>query len=204
MSNTPARTRLDVDVRRAQLLEHALELFSTKSFDDVSISEVARVAGVSQGLLYHYFPGKRALFVASLEVAAKQLLDEAIVEDIPQPDASPAERYQALVRGLDNYLQFVEQRSEAYRFLMRGGFASDPDVQRVVNTTRDAFIERITAGMGAEPTDPGPRYMGVGWAATVEQVSLAWLDTQDVSRAEMVEILAKAGLRLLAPLSVAP
>src|SRR3712207_8192978 len=47
-----AFTRLDVDERRRQLLETGARAFSERSYDRVSMSEVAREAGISKGLLY--------------------------------------------------------------------------------------------------------------------------------------------------------
>ena len=62
----PARTRLQVDIRRQQLLELGLELFAHQTYDGLSIDEIAKRAGVSKGLLYHYFPSKRAFYVAAV------------------------------------------------------------------------------------------------------------------------------------------
>ncbi|MBW2509289.1 MAG: TetR/AcrR family transcriptional regulator, partial [Deltaproteobacteria bacterium] len=77
----PARTRLQVDVRRQQLLELGLELFASQSYDELSIDEIARRAGVSKGLLYHYYPSKRAFYVAAVREAARQLLEETDVDE---------------------------------------------------------------------------------------------------------------------------
>ena len=45
------RVRLDLDRRRAQLLELGIDLFSKRSYEDMSIDEVAEAAGISKGLL---------------------------------------------------------------------------------------------------------------------------------------------------------
>ena len=64
------RIRLDNDERRAQLLTLARQAFSDRSYDDVSIDDLAREAKISKGLLYHYFPTKRDLYVAGLHEIA--------------------------------------------------------------------------------------------------------------------------------------
>lgn len=51
----------------------ALELFSTRDAEDVSIDDVASAAGASRALVYHYFGGKQELYVAALKSAAAQL-----------------------------------------------------------------------------------------------------------------------------------
>ena len=72
------RARLDVEERRAQLIDIGLTIFSARAYDDVSIDDIALAAGISKGLLYHYYASKRDLYVAALGSAARTLLDEHI------------------------------------------------------------------------------------------------------------------------------
>ncbi len=62
----PTRARLDVEERRKQLVALGNELFSKRTYDEVSIDELARAAGISKGLLYHYFPTKRDFYIATV------------------------------------------------------------------------------------------------------------------------------------------
>ena len=91
----------------------------------------------------------------------------------------------------------------AYRFLLRGGMGADPEVDEIVRRTRQAFIDRIVAGTGAEPDQPLPRYLGIGWVGMVEAVSLEWLERGDVEPAELVELLAKAAVGIFSPVAAA-
>ena len=61
------RARLEVDERRAQLMKLGIELFAARAYDEVSIDELSRMAGISKGLLYHYFPTKRDFYVATVQ-----------------------------------------------------------------------------------------------------------------------------------------
>src|SRR4051812_50184340 len=84
----PAYSRRQTDERRRQLLEAGARVFTERSYEDASMAEVARAAGISKGLLYHYFPSKRDLFVATLEAGAAEL--PGITEpDPPLPVAGP-------------------------------------------------------------------------------------------------------------------
>ena len=60
----PRQTRLSHVERRAQIVECARRLFSTHPVASVSMEAVAREAGVTSALLYHYFDGKHKLYVA--------------------------------------------------------------------------------------------------------------------------------------------
>ena len=53
--------------RRNQLIDTALELFSERGIEATRVSDIAQAAGVAQGLLYRYFPGKDALLSAIIE-----------------------------------------------------------------------------------------------------------------------------------------
>ena len=79
-----AYRRLEVDERRAQLLEVGTELFSTHSFEELSMARIAREAGISKALLYHYFPSKQAYFEATLQ-AARQTFPAGRVFAVFQP-----------------------------------------------------------------------------------------------------------------------
>lgn len=70
---TGVRRRMGVDERRQQLIGVALELFSHRAPDEVSIDEIAAAAGISRPLVYHYFPGKQSLYEAALRRAADEL-----------------------------------------------------------------------------------------------------------------------------------
>ena len=69
----PAYTRLDVDERRRPLLDLGTDLFARFSYDELSMARIAREAGISKALLYHYFPSKQAYFAATLQEKAAEL-----------------------------------------------------------------------------------------------------------------------------------
>src|ERR1041384_6692618 len=85
----PRRVRLETDQRRAQLLALARKAFSDRSYDDVSIDDIAREAKISKGLLYHYFPTKRDLYVAGLREIAAALV--TAVTSVPA-DLAPIDK----------------------------------------------------------------------------------------------------------------
>ncbi len=70
---TGVRRRMGVEERRQQLIGVALDLFSRRSPDEVSIDEIASAAGISRPLVYHYFPGKLSLYEAALQRASDDL-----------------------------------------------------------------------------------------------------------------------------------
>src|SRR3954465_11434556 len=145
----PAYTRLQNDERRRRLLELGERLFTEHSYGELSMARIAREAGISKALLYHYFPSKRDYFVATLASGAEEIRRR--VE--PDPDLPPA---QALMGSLDAYLAWIEEHADGYAKLVEGA-ASEPDVREIVDRVRDETADRILAGLNAHtPAASGP------------------------------------------------
>jgi AcrR family transcriptional regulator len=60
--------------RRQQIMNVALELFANNGFDTTSISQIARKAKISKGLLYNYFSSKEDLVRAILDKGIDDLI----------------------------------------------------------------------------------------------------------------------------------
>ena len=176
----PSR-RLPTEERRRQLLELGLQLFSQRSYEDVEIAEIAEIAGVSKGLLYHYFGSKKDFYAAVIAVAAKRLTD-AIQ---PAPELSGLARARA---GVEAYLDFVEERAEAFLAVMFGGIGSDPSVLAIVEETRQAIIDQMMAGIGIADPSPFFRVAARAWLGAMEAASLDWLRHRDLTRDQMLQL----------------
>jgi AcrR family transcriptional regulator len=181
--------RLDNDQRRAQLLAHGMEAFAERTYDEVSIDDLARAAGVSKGLLYHYFRTKRDFYVAGLREIARDLLEKTL----RQPgDLSPIERVRA---GLDAFLDHVSGQARSFLALMRGGIGSDPEVASVIEETRTAYADRLLEELGGSPFasavkgNPLFRTAARGWVGFVEAAIIDWLSHADVDRRQLRDLL---------------
>jgi AcrR family transcriptional regulator len=182
VASEPAYTRLPVDERRRQLLERGAELFAAHSYDELSMADIARAAGISKALLYHYFPSKRDYFVATLQQAAAEVGRRTE----PDPDLPPAE---ALAASLDAFLEWIEDNSLAYRKLMEGA-GSVPEVRALVDEVRDRTSARILEGIGAGPDPPAAVRTAVrGWLWFMDGAVLDWLDHRDLDRRELRDFL---------------
>jgi AcrR family transcriptional regulator len=171
---------MQVDDRRRQLLELGAELFARHSLAELSMARIAREAGISKALLYHYFPSKHDFFVATLQQAA----DEVRRRTEPDPDLEPLE---ALSRSLDSFLGWVEDNELAYRKLLESAGAV-AEVGALVNEVRDATSARILEGLGAEPL-PALRVAARAWLWFVDGAILDWLEHRDLSRSELRDLL---------------
>jgi AcrR family transcriptional regulator len=184
---TARRARLSTDARREQLVALGVEMFSERPFDDVSIDDIAAAAGISKGLLYHYFPSKRDFYVAVVRHSADEM--QAITET--DPDLEPIER---LADGLDRYLEYVATHARGFATVLRAGIGSDPEVAAIVEGVRAAMARRILDDVASdhEPS-PGIRIAVRGWVGFAEAASLEWLERgRELTRDELRELLIRA------------
>ena len=69
-------TRLPAHERKDQILDVALKVFATKGFHESSMNDIADMAGVTKPVVYQHFESKRALFLALIEDAGTQMINE--------------------------------------------------------------------------------------------------------------------------------
>jgi AcrR family transcriptional regulator len=178
----PGYTRMAVDERREQLLKLGAELFACHAYGELSMSRIAREAGISKALLYHYFPSKQEFFLATLQDAAEELARRTR----PDPRLAPAE---ALSGSLDAFLGWIEENEPAYRKLMESA-GSVPEVGAWITRVRDDTSARILHGLGVG-ADPPPKLRAAvrAWLWFMDGAILDWLDHRDLQRAELRDLL---------------
>ena len=189
------RIRLENDERRAQLLQLARKAFSDRSYDEVSIDDLAREAKISKGLLYHYFPTKRDLYVAGLREIAEELVQK--VSSVPT-DLPPAEGIRA---GLDAFLEHISLLPRAFVSLMRGGIGSDPEVAAVIESVRTRLADNFLDGSPFESMLRGnARFQVVirGWIGFVESATIDWCEKPKMSRVDLRDLLAEVLIAIMA------
>ena len=171
-----------MDERRAQLIEHGLELFGTRPYDEVSIDDIAARANVSKGLLYHYFGGKRAFYLEVVRDAARALLDATE----PSPEHPPVVRG---LLGVQRYVEFVENNAPQYAALVTGGLGADPEVAGIIEEARMAFVGRLLLEIGL--TEPRPIFRTAlrGFIGHVEATAFEWLAKRDLPREQLVQLI---------------
>jgi AcrR family transcriptional regulator len=81
-----ARTQTIVEDRREQILEAALRVFAQKGFVRATNKDIAKEAGITPGLIYHYFESKEDLLKAAIEEHSPlRLIHTLPVEMLDQP-----------------------------------------------------------------------------------------------------------------------
>jgi AcrR family transcriptional regulator len=176
---TGVRRRMGVEERRQQLIGVALELFSHRSPDEVSIDEIAAAAGISRPLVYHYFPGKQSLYEAALRRAADELAGR-----FQEPPEGPLGA--RLLRVMGRFFDFVDEHGPGFSALMRGGPAvGSSTTNAMIDEVRQAAYEQILAHLGIETPPSRLELVVRSWVSLAESTALIWLDGRRVPRGEL-------------------
>jgi AcrR family transcriptional regulator len=192
----PAYRRLEVEERRRQLLERGAELFTRYSYDELSMRKIAREAGISKALLYHYFPSKQAFFQATLAQAAEELRSRTE----PDPELPPLEQLQG---SLNAFLELIDENAMAYSKLMQSA-TSVPEVRELVDEIRTRTAERILAGLYPDSVPPKARIAVHGWLWFMDGACLNWIEHRDLSRDELRDLLLGTLLGALSAANAVP
>ncbi|MEU5130605.1 TetR/AcrR family transcriptional regulator [Streptomyces mobaraensis] len=183
MNPRPPR-RMDVEQRRRQLITVALDLFSERPPEDVSLDDIAAAAGISRPLVYHYFAGKRSLYEATLRRAADDLTELLTASEQLPPG-------EGLLAVAGRFLDFVEAHGAGRFTLLR----AHPDL---IDEVRDAAYGQLLAHLGVET--PGPRLEVVlrSWISVAETAARWWPDGRRIPRAELESQLVHSFVALTA------
>ena len=187
--STTTRTRLSPAERREQLLDLGVRLLADRSLDELSIDLLAEEAGISRGLLYHYFGNKSAFHEAVVRHAA----DDLIARTAPPGGGEPLDR---LLASVTAYVDYVTANFEGYVSLVRGAAGGNETLRGIYDEVREVLSERIftedAQGELIEDT-PHNRLVVRGWSAMTEELVMRWREAPgDVTRDELLAIITSA------------
>jgi AcrR family transcriptional regulator len=168
--NTPKYTRRTPEQRREEILDAANALFAERAYDDVSIEDIAAAAGVTRGLVHHYFGARKDVYLA--------LLDRLLTHR--EADMRPPAGRSARARVADTVSRWLDW-TQTNRTIWLATFAhgediADPDVRRTVADV----VQRAVAQLAAFHADiaedsPRLRYALECWTALNRAATRRWL-----------------------------
>lgn len=187
-----------------RILDKALELFSTKGYDSVSVGEIAKATGIKAPSLYNHFSSKQAIFDAIVESTAAQYEEDTGKIDIHVQDAEQdisvfteitAEFLFEKVRQIFEYSLHTESISrfrrmmtiEQFRSTELAALYSSRYVDRVLAYHAGIFRALIAAG---EIQEEDPEVLAMMYMAPVLTL-IGICDRQPEREAECVEKLRR-------------
>ncbi|MGB0872594.1 MAG: TetR/AcrR family transcriptional regulator [Solirubrobacterales bacterium] len=181
---TKKRTRLAPEDRREQLVLIGARMFAERPFNDVWIEAVAEEAGVSRGLVYHYFPNKRDFYAAIVRHG---------IEDtyrLTEPDESlPTAQW--LPASINKFLDYVEANENAFRAVHRGQHSVDVEIQAVIREGHDKQVDRIANLVLPDDAKSPTLILALeGWMSLSNAIILDWLESRTIPRDQLIELLS--------------
>lgn len=177
------RTRLSVPARREQVLTTAIKLFAARPYEQTSMEDLATACGVSRALLYHYFGGKRGVFLAAIESAGERLTAPHAGISGADPDR--------LRGGIRAYFESVEARPDEHAMIQRA-VKTEADVGEIGDATRQAFVEVIAREIPGADRSPLAQATIRAWIGMVERTAGDWLARREPRLESLVDPLAVA------------
>lgn len=182
------RVRLTPDARRAQLIALGVQMLATRTLEDLSVEAIADEAGISRGLLFHYFRSKQEFHLEVVRTCARELIERTE----PDPALPPLEQ---LTTSLNAYIDYVTENRDVYVSLVRGAASGDTDVREVSHETRTELANRVLKNLDVLglPAGVGTELAVRGWVAFCEEVVVSWLASDEqLPRDELLTLLANA------------
>ena len=196
--NSPKFSRLDPEQRREKILDAANALFAERAYDEVSVEDIARSAGVTRGLVHHYFGGRNEVYIGLLERIGAQR------EDQLRPPVGRSARAR-VADDVSRWLDWTEaNRTTWLAALGRGEDIADPDVRGVVaDLVRRAVA--LVAARHAEIAEDSPRlrYALECWTGLNRAATRRWL-TGEATREATHELIASTLEHVLRTFGASP
>jgi AcrR family transcriptional regulator len=189
----PRWQRLEHDQRRAQILDVAGRLFGQRGYAAVSSSEIAHEAGVTRGLLHHYFGSKRDLFLEAVRAVVHTPMVRL------RASAADQAAEDVIAAAVDQWLTFVDRNRRTWFAAMAAeGFGRDEGLESIVDEARDGTVSVIVDVLGLTDRDsPVLRTVLRTYSGLAEQASREWLVRKRLTRAETHTLLSAALLAMV-------
>ena len=188
------RRRLSADDRRRQLVGIGLSRIIDTPIQDLSLDQVAAEAGISRGLLFHYFPTKTDFYLAGIAAAGRRILRNTAPSEADDGSTQVRTMITAMIEQID-------RRRSFYLTLVHGSGVADPRVSEVYDSVRSVSTDRVTQALGLAPAT---RPIVHAWWAYVEDRALSWSADPTEERTESLEDLVAHCERVLNLLCAEP
>lgn len=156
--------RMSQAERRSQLVAIGSKMLHETSFEDFSIDAVAREAGISRSLLFHYFSSKQEYLTAVIDRSADFLLSQL---ELPDPASSKDPLYDTIVA----FTRFVRRRRDHYLAVFRSP-SQDPALSTAVTNVHSRIGEAFLKAAAVDDPSPARLILARSAVAAIEMSAL--------------------------------
>ena len=192
----PRGGRLPRRERRAQLLDSALEVFVASGYHAAAMDDIAERAGVSKPVLYQHFPGKLDLYLALLDAACDDVIDNC-----RQALAATHDNKTRVAAAMAAFYAYVAADGGAFRLVFESDLTSEPAVREHVDRVTSECAAMIADVIHDDTGLPGEasRLLAVSLVGMAQVSARFWIsEAAGINQAQAVELvsgLAWRGIR---------
>ena len=132
--------------KKKKIVAAGFKLFCEKGFHHTDTNEIAKEAGVSIGIVYHYFKDKKAIFLAVMDQVSPKVDSEIIKQLHLSKDKKCLESFLSDIIDKDIQLHTITKSPhEEFQAMSH----SDPDVAEYMNHYKNQFLSAIVDALPA-------------------------------------------------------
>jgi AcrR family transcriptional regulator len=192
----PRGGRLPRPERRAQLLDSALGVFVAQGYHAAAMDDIAERAGVSKPVLYQHFPGKLDLYLALLDSACDEVIDNC-----RQALAATHDNKTRVTAAMAAFYSYVAGERGAFRLVFESDLTSEPavreQVERVTTECASMIADVIHDDTGLPPEQS--RLLAVSLVGMAQVSARFWIsESSGLTQAQAIDLvsgLAWRGIR---------
>jgi AcrR family transcriptional regulator len=190
------KQKLTKEERKEQIVKAAIKLFSQKGFNGTKTKEIAKKAGISEALLFKFFPTKSSLYSAIIAYRIKQLqqTDQSYYQKLDSESFSDF-----LSRLAKNHIKLIEKDDSFMRLLLFSGLENhrlakdfyNIRISKIVQQVCKYFEEEIHKGTirNINPSVAVKIFMGIVYNYLLAKCIFGLKKHANVSEDEFVKIM---------------
>lgn len=154
-------------IRRRQLIDATLSTINEVGINDATIAQIARRAGVSTGIISHYFKDKNGLLEATMRDITRQLRDAVAARLKPLANAGTEARLRAIVEGNFDETQVHNAAKKAWLDFWSSSM-HQPQLNRLERVSSRRLYSTLAAEFHRELPRDKARHAAWGLAALID------------------------------------
>lgn len=178
---------------RARLVAAAEQVFADGTYDEASIVEITRRAGVSQGTFYLYFPSKLEIFREVVRDLGHQLRST-----IARAVEGSKTREEVERRGFEAFFGFVEEHPSLYRVIRQAEFVDREVYRQHYERLAAPYARGLAEAMATgEIRKTDPEVLAYCMMSVGELIGARWILWDDAKRGKMPKRVMDAAIEFL-------
>ena len=125
------------DERQKMIINGAMKCFSIHGYEKASMADIAKEAGVSKALLFHYFETKKKLFLYLWDLTAEKTRESLVASDVE----GDKDFFSVMEKGLKAKMDLARSWPWMAIFAVKAWYEDDPEVSPDITKSTDPYAK---------------------------------------------------------------